>query len=428
MNDNGLKWFEKKWFVNLKIKTRLTASFLFIAIIAAAIGVAGILFSFLGNVQHAVTFAIIIGIFSCFEIAAALLLGHINAFLITDPTEKNERVIRKFSVGSFNTGDIIRKRDWITAEYQDEIGSFSRRIKDIMAYLRNIDNCIKKVSDGDLTTEVPICSSEDQIGNSLDSLVTNFHCLVSTISASIEQVNSGAKLVSDSSQSLAQGASQQASTVEELTASLEQISEQTRLNAKNAKQANDLSQTAKANASEGNVQMKNMLQAMDEINLSSANISKVIKVIQDIAFQTNILALNAAVEAARAGEQGKGFSVVAEEVRNLAGKSAKAAEETAEMIESSVKKVEAGTEIAHLTAKSLGEIVSQVDHAASYINSIAAASDEQAQSLEQINLGITQVSQVTQANAATAQESAAASEELSGQAAQLKEHISVFKI
>lgn len=428
MNKDGLKWFEKKWFVNLKIKTRLTLSFLFLAVPAAAVGAAGILFSLWGNVPHSVTFAVIVGALSLLELAGALLLGSINAFLVTDPTEKNERVIRKFATGSFSTGDIIRKRDWITAEYQDEIGSFSRRIKDIMAYLRNIDACVKKISEGDLTAEVPVCSADDEIGGSLSRLVDHFHDLVVTIITTVEQVNSGAKLVSNSSQSLAQGASEQASTVEELTASLEQIFAQTRRNAENAKQANTLAQTAKANASQGNTQMKDMLKAMDEINLSSADISKVIKVIEDIAFQTNILALNAAVEAARAGQQGRGFAVVAEEVRNLAGKSATAAKETTAMIENSVKKVAAGTEIANRTAKALDEIVSQVERAAELVESIAAASDEQAHSLEQINLGLGQVSQVTQANAAAAEESAAASEELSGQAVQLKEHVGIFTV
>lgn len=427
MNEE-LKWFEKKWFVNLKIKTRLTLSFLLVAALAAAIGVAAILFSLRANIPNAVPFSVIIGVLSLLVIAAALLLGPINAFLITDPMYKNERVMQKFSVGNFYTRDIIRKRDFATFQYQDEIGSFSRKMQGVMEYLRNLDACLKKVAKGDLTAEVPVCSPQDEIGSSLAQLVENFHSLVTTITEIVEQVNSGAKLVSDSSQILAQGASEQASTVEELTASLGQISQHTRLNAENAKQANALAQTAKANASQGNDQMKDMLNAMDEISLSSADIGKVIKVIEDIAFQTNILALNAAVEAARAGEKGKGFAVVAEEVRSLAGKSAEAAKETTAMIESSIKKVEAGTEIANRTAKALDEIVSQVDRAADFINSIAAASDEQAHSLEQINVGIGQVSQVTQANAATAQDSAAASEELSCQAVQLKENVGIFTI
>lgn len=427
MNEE-VKWFERKWFVNLKIKTRLTLSFLLVGVLAAVIGVAAILFSLRANIPNAVPFSVIIGVLSLLVIAAALLLGPINAFLITDPMYKNERVMEKFSVGNFYTRDIIRKRDFATVQYQDEIGRFSRKMQGVMDYLRNLDACLKKVAKGDLTTEVSLCSPQDEIGSSLAQLVENFHGLVTTITEIVEQVNSGAKLVSDSSQTLAQGASEQASTVEQLTASLSQISEHTRLAAESAKKADALTQTAKANASQGNDQMKDMLNAMEEINRSSANISNVIKVIQDIAFQTNILALNAAVEAARAGEQGKGFAVVADEVRNLASKSAEAAKETSVLIEGSIEKVTAGTDIANRTAASLNEVVSQVEQAANFINSIAVASEEQAHSLEQIYTGIDQVSQVTQATAATAQESAAASEELTGQAAQLKKNVGIFTI
>ena len=423
-----LKWFEKKWFVDLKIRTRLTLCNLFLAIIPLAMAAAGILYVFSAKLPSALLLTIIIGAACVLEIIFAVVLGGINAFLVTDPMWKNERIIEQYSAGNLDTSKIIRERDWQTVKFQDEIGSFSSKLKDLMQYLKGMNICIRLISEGDLTAAVPIACPEDQIGNALSGLVSNFHGLVASIVATIDQVTTGASQVSDSSLELSQGATQQASAVQELTASLEQISSQTHLNAQNAEQANDFAKNAKTNASQGNSQMKDMLKAMDEISVSSSNINKIIKVIDDIAFQTNILALNAAVEAARAGQHGKGFAVVAEEVRNLAGKSANAAKETTDMIESSIRKVEVGTRIANQTAKALDEIVYQVDRAADLINSIAVASVEQAQGIEQINIGIMQVSQVIQTNAATAEESAAASEELSSQAARLKENTAIFKL
>jgi methyl-accepting chemotaxis protein len=192
--------------------------------------------------------------------------------------------------------------------------------------------------------------------------------------------------------------------------------------------ANQLAEVARVNASNGNEQMKDMLKAMDEINDSSSSISKIIKVIDDIAFQTNILALNAAVEAARAGQHGKGFAVVAEEVRNLAARSAKAAKETTVMIEGSIKKVDGGTKIANKTADALVQIVDNITKVANLVGNIATASTEQATGISQVNQGVMQVSDVVQMNSATSEESAAASEELYSQAEMMKEQVSKFKL
>jgi len=303
-------------------------------------------------------------------------------------------------------------------------------ISTIAAYIEEISKTLTDMADGNLNVSMHQNYLGDfiEIKDSLNNIIQALNEVLGEINNAAEQVAAGSKQVSDSSQALSQGSTEQASSIEELTASMTQIADQTKKNAINANQANDLATTAKNNAVQGNEQMKEMLKSMHDINESSGNISKIIKVIDDIAFQTNILALNAAVEAARAGQHGKGFAVVAEEVRNLAARSANAAKETTSLIEGSVRKVEDGTKIANNTAGALNEIVDRVSKAANLVADIATASNEQATGISQVNVGINQVSQVTQSNSATAEESAAASEELSGQAELLKEMVSKFKL
>ena len=318
---------------------------------------------------------------------------------------------------------------------KDEIGMLAKSIEKAVHSIEHVASDTRKLSAAveqhDLTVEVDAAQHNGiyrEIMDVANRMFSQLRSIISEISVAADQVNSGAKLVADTSTALSQGATEQASSIDELSASFEEITSQTTLNAQNAQKTNELTGSIQDDADSGSTRMKEMLLAMEEINASSENIGKIIKVIEDIAFQTNILALNAAVEAARAGQYGRGFAVVAEEVRNLAGQTSKAASETTELIGNSIKKVAAGTKIAGETAGALDKIVEGVAQAGELVGAIAIASHEQAAALEQINEGIMQISQVVQSNAASTEESAAASEELSAQADSLRNSVSIYKL
>lgn len=287
-----------------------------------------------------------------------------------------------------------------------------------------------QIAEGDLRVNLEV-KNEDELGmiaNSFNIMVMKVRDVLSNIHKTSNNVAASADIVSESSSSLSEGAMDQASAIEELTASMTLIADQTKLNAENASRANDMTNKAEVLATDGNQKMKNMIGAMGEINEASNNISKIVKVIDDIAFQTNILALNAAVEAARAGVHGKGFAVVAEEVRNLASKSSQAVRETTVMIESSISKVNVGSKIADETAEGLTMIVEEVSHIKEIVSEIATASVDQSASVEQINMGINQISDVVQRTSGTARETADSSETLLKQANVLKNQVTSFKV
>ena len=255
----------------------------------------------------------------------------------------------------------------------------------------------------------------------ITSITKSINQIVNNLKTGAEQVFQASEQLSSASQSLAEGSSEQAAAIEETSSTLDETSSMVQQNTENTKQASALSNSAKESADKGNKEMEEMMKAMSEIKESSSQISKIIKVIDDIAFQTNILALNAAVEAAGAGEAGMGFAVVAEEVRNLAQRSAQAAKDTSDMIETSIIRANKGADIAERVFKSLEEIKGQAKKVNEIMNEITTASQEQAQGIFQINKAVNQMEQVTQSIASGAEESASSSEELSAQAESLME-------
>jgi methyl-accepting chemotaxis protein len=327
--------------------------------------------------------------------------------------------------------DAIRSGDFsqrLKFDAADEVGQLARALDAMADSLEKAARVAEQIASGELDVEVELASDRDQLGVALQKMAANLNEVLGQAQVVGEQIASGSAQVSDASQTLSQGATESAASLEQITASMTEMASQTKLNAQNADQANSLSQGAKNAAARGSRLMGDLVAAMGEINRSGEDIAKIIKVIDEIAFQTNLLALNAAVEAARAGQHGKGFAVVAEEVRNLAARSARAAKETAELIENSAEKTQAGNEIAGKTEAALKGIVAGATKVSDLVAEIAAASKEQSEGIGQVNTGLGQIDQVTQQNTANAEESAAAAEELSSQATHLQQMLSRFHL
>lgn len=345
---------------------------------------------------------------------------------ITRPLHELEKSADKIVRGDFDIA--------ITYKSKDELGSLANAFRNMTVILETVISdasmILGEMANGNF--DVRTRAEERYVGNfqgllqSIRKLNRDLSITLGQINQSADQVASRSDQVSGGSQTLSQGATEQAAAVEELAATISDISQQIKETADNALEAKNQSNTAGDKVEQCNGQMRDMMDAMEKITRAANEISKIIKTIEDIAFQTNILALNAAVEASRAGTAGKGFAVVADEVRTLASKSTIASKDTAELIESAIKAVADGTQIADLTAQSMITVREQVSMAATKVDKIADAAKDQASSVEQVTLGVEQISCVVQNNSATAVESASASEELSSQAAKLKNLVSKF--
>jgi len=349
--------------------------------------------------------------------------------IVTKPIKMVTEITNKLAEGELDVSIAVKSKDEIGA-LAKSIESLTMRLKSYISYIDESVNVLDEFAEGNLTIELKYDYAGEfaKLKNALLHVSDTLKETIGKIKESADSINMNAEQVSAGAQILAQGTTEQASAIEELSAEINEIYTTIANNAEYAQNAGEKALEASREVEKGNVQMRDMLSAMDEISNSSSEIGKIIKVIDDIAFQTNILALNAAVEAARAGSAGKGFAVVADEVRNLAQKSAEAAKQTTALIENSINAIYKGTMLADEAGKSLAGIVNKTSETNELINEVVKATSQQTVSVNQIRSGIEQISSVVQENAATAEASAANSEELSGQVQILNDLVNKFKI
>ena len=377
------------------------------------------------ELQTGITVAIIIGCI-ILSIIISIIFATFLSKAISDPLSDVAHASDQLLHGDLNINMSCSNKD----EIGQTVSAFSEAAGILRSYISEISSNLNQLAKGnfDVHSEADYRGEFIAIKDSIDEISNALSSTMAQINQASDQVSSGAEQVSSGAQALSQGATEQASSVEELAATINEISRHIQGTADSAKEAKEENEQANESIKLCNEQMEKLSVAMEDISNKSNEINKIIKTIEDIAFQTNILALNAAVEAARAGAAGKGFAVVADEVRNLAGKSAEAAKNTTTLIEETVNAVAEGSRLSAETKESLKDVVEKASKVLDAVVSISHASEEQAQSVTQVTVGIDQISSVVQTNSATAEESAAASEELSGQAQVLKQLIGKFNI